>query len=78
MASTKNPDAKKIKKFVELNKKHKSALEPDKLFAQIRKGDKSALSQAITLTESSKEKDQDAARQLIQKCLPYSGKSIRI
>jgi len=78
MASTKNPDSKKIKKFVALNKKHKSGLEPSKLFYRLRKGDKSALSQAITLAESSKENDQETARLLIQKSLPYSGKSLRI
>jgi LAO/AO transport system kinase len=36
------------------------------------------LSQAITLVESSLQKHQEIAHQIIEKCLPYSGKSIRI
>lgn len=36
------------------------------------------LSQAITLIESSKFEHQKIAQEIIEKCLPYSGKSIRI
>lgn len=41
-------------------------------------GDFIALSRAITLCESKKTEDREAANQLIQQCLPHSGKSIRI
>lgn len=36
------------------------------------------LSQAITLIESSKHEHQLVAQEIIEKCLPYSGKSVRI
>ncbi len=36
------------------------------------------LSQAITLIESSLHKHQEIAQQIIEKCLPYTGKSVRV
>ncbi len=47
-------------------------------FNGIISGDRVALSRAITLTESTREEHQLIARELIEKCLPYSGNSIRI
>jgi len=44
----------------------------------ILKGDRAILSQAITLIESSKFEHQKIAQDIIEKCLPYSGKSVRI
>ena len=44
----------------------------------ILSGNRTVLSQAITLVESSLPADSDFAQKLIEKCLPYSGKSIRI
>lgn len=44
----------------------------------ILKGDISILSQAVTLVESSKLEHQEIAGQIIEKCLPYSGNSIRV
>ena len=41
-------------------------------------GDRGILSQAITLIESSKFEHQKIAQEIIEKCLPYSGKSVRI
>ncbi len=41
-------------------------------------GDRNALSQAITLVESTKPEHADLAAEVIQLCLPHSGKSIRI
>lgn len=41
-------------------------------------GNRVILSQAITLIESSRPDHQEIAQQIIQKCLPHSGKSIRI
>ncbi len=41
-------------------------------------GDRTILSQAITLVESVNPKHQSKAREIIQACLPYSGNSIRI
>ncbi|MBI9035883.1 MAG: methylmalonyl Co-A mutase-associated GTPase MeaB [Bacteroidales bacterium] len=47
-------------------------------FKGIRNGDRTILSKAITMVESSNLKHQKIAQQIIEKCLPYSGKSIRI
>ena len=44
----------------------------------ITKGDRKVLAKAITLIESNLEKDQKQSRKLINKCLEYSTKSIRI
>ncbi len=41
-------------------------------------GDRTMLSQAITLIESSLPHDQEVARQLINLCLPHSGNALRI
>jgi LAO/AO transport system kinase len=45
---------------------------------QILKGNISVLSQAVTLVESQKSEHQSIAQELIEKCLPHSGRSIRI
>lgn len=45
---------------------------------RILKGDRVALSKAITLVESSLRDDKVIAREIIEKCLPFSGKSTRI
>ncbi|SMO66123.1 methylmalonyl-CoA mutase metallochaperone MeaB [Saccharicrinis carchari] len=50
----------------------------DAFFEGIRKGDITLLSQAVTLVESSLPEHQRIAQQIIERCLPYSGKSIRL
>jgi LAO/AO transport system kinase len=47
-------------------------------FNGIRSGNRTILSQAITLIESGLEKHQEIARQIIEQCIPFSGQSIRI
>ncbi|MFU8844786.1 MAG: methylmalonyl Co-A mutase-associated GTPase MeaB, partial [Bacteroidales bacterium] len=44
----------------------------------IRSGNRSLLSQAITLVESSLPKHQSVAQEIIEQCLPFTGNSIRI
>jgi LAO/AO transport system kinase len=44
----------------------------------ILSGDISLLSQAVTLVESSLPEHQNIAQEVIEKCLPYSGKSVRL
>lgn len=44
----------------------------------ILKGNISILSQAVTLIESSKTEHQAIAQEVIEKCLPYSGNSVRV
>lgn len=50
----------------------------DELYNGIEAGNRVLLSRAITLIESSKHDHQELAQTLIEKCLPHSGKSIRI
>ena len=44
----------------------------------ILKGDITVLSQAVTLIESVKHEHQALAQEVVEKCLPYSGNSIRV
>ncbi len=44
----------------------------------ILKGDTSILGQAVTLVESQNADHQQVAQEVIEKCLPYTGKSIRV
>ncbi len=44
----------------------------------IRKGDVTILSQAVTLVESVIPQHQAKAQEVIEKCLPYSGQSVRV
>ncbi len=50
----------------------------DELVAEIQSGDTTALGQAITLLESTRVEDAAFSGELITKCLPHSGNSIRI
>ena len=56
-------------------KKHTST---DKLIAQIHEGNVTALSQAITTIESNNPLHLERANKIIDACLPYANKSIRI
>ena len=44
----------------------------------ITKGDVTILSQAVTLVESVRPEHQAIAQEVIEKCLPFSGNSIRV
>lgn len=51
---------------------------PSEYVEGIRKGNITILSQAVTLVESSRHAHQAIAQEIIEKCLPYAGKSVRI
>lgn len=78
MSDTRNPDQNKINQLVKKNRAQQENRDPDKLFAGLRKGDKNALSAAITLVESALHSDRLKAEILLAACLPESGKSVRI
>ncbi|MBN2614827.1 MAG: methylmalonyl Co-A mutase-associated GTPase MeaB [Bacteroidales bacterium] len=61
-----------------LEKFRKGKPSAEHLFKGIREGNRTALSQAITLVESTLPADQQMARELIQQCLPFSGNSFRL
>ncbi len=60
------------------NRFKKSILTATDIYNGILVGDRTLLSRGITLIESSLESDKLAAQELVQLCLPHSGKSIRI
>ena len=64
-----------IRKF--LNKKRK-LLHPNEYVDGILEGNITLLSKAVTLVESSNAKHQEIAQEIIMRCLPHGGKSIRI
>lgn len=50
----------------------------DEYIEGILKGDITCLSQAVTLVESNNIQHQEIAQQIIERCLPYTGNSMRI
>ena len=69
-------NADSVKRFLK-NKKNRS-LTVQQYVDGILDGDITILSQAVTLVESSKPEHQEIAQEIIVKCLPFSGNSIRI
>lgn len=59
-------------------RKKKNKLSPTEYTEQILKGNITVLSQAVTLLESQLNEHQIIAQEVIEKCLPYSGNSIRV
>jgi LAO/AO transport system kinase len=68
-----NPDALKR---LDGNRKKKYSVE--EYVSGILSGNRTILSQAITLLESSKPKHFETAQEIIERCLPYSARSVRI
>lgn len=69
---TVNPYLNNFKKF------KRKTYTPSEYVEGILKGNISILGQAVTLIESSKPEHQVIAQEVIEKCLPYTGNSIRI
>jgi LAO/AO transport system kinase len=65
-----------VKRF--LKHKRKRALSIGQYVDGILNGDITILSQAVTLIESSKTEHQEIAQEIIVKCLPFAGNSVRI
>ncbi len=61
-----------------LKNKRKKQLSVDDYVNGIREGNRTILSKAVTLVESNKVEHQAIAQEIIVRCLPFSGKSIRI
>ncbi len=68
-----NPDV-----FTGKGRKKRKRYSVDEFVAGILAGDRTILSQAITLAESSLPEHYDTIQAIIEKCLPYSARSIRI
>lgn len=59
-------------------RRKRKKLEVEDYVSGILAGDISILGQAVTLVESSLNSDQAIAQKVIERCLPYSGKSVRL
>lgn len=64
--------------YVRNLKRKRALLSVDEYFEGIRSGNRTVLSQAITLVESSLPDHHKLAQQLIERCLPHTGNSIRL
>ena len=68
-----------VNPYLKLRKKPKrKEYTVDEFVDGIVKGNMTILSQAVTMVESLKPEHQAIAQEVIEKCLPYSGKSVRI
>jgi LAO/AO transport system kinase len=73
----KSPQHNARQKAIEQLRKH-NATDVVTLSEKLISGDRSALSQAITLIESTNEQHKNLAAQILNNCLPHSGNSLRI
>ncbi|NCO55712.1 MAG: methylmalonyl Co-A mutase-associated GTPase MeaB [Bacteroidetes bacterium CG_4_10_14_3_um_filter_31_20] len=60
------------------NKSNSYQIEASQIIKEIKKGNRTILSQAITLVESTLPEHQNIANKIVACCLPFSGNSIRI
>lgn len=67
--------AASVAHIIQSRKRQPSA---EELISGILKGDKTALSRAITLVESTNPRHLEKANQVIQACLPYANNSVRL
>jgi LAO/AO transport system kinase len=72
------PDSTNKAAIDRFKKFRRKALSTDQYVEGILSGDRTILSKAITLVESTNPAHHQLAQQIIEKCLPHSGKSIRI
>jgi LAO/AO transport system kinase len=69
-------NADSVKRF--LKKGKRKILSPDDYLKGILEGNVTILSRAVTLVESNKPEHQKVAQEIIIKCLPHAGKSVRL
>lgn len=72
------PEAISTSSVQQIQKLRRTQPTADDLITTILKGDKTALSRAITLIESTNPDHIEKANQVIQGCLPHANKSVRI
>lgn len=78
MSGKKNPFEKARKEAIERIRDHHSIPDAGTISNRLLGGDYVALSQAITLVESTNPEHQTVARELIQACLAHTGNALRI
>ena len=67
-----------INPYLQRSRFRRQELSVDDMVKGILEGNVTILSQAVTLVESVNPQHQKKAQEVIEKCLPYSGKSVRI
>ena len=67
-----------INPYLQRSRYRRQELSVDDMVKGILEGNVTILSQAVTLVESVNPQHQKKAQEVIEKCLPYSGKSVRI
>jgi LAO/AO transport system kinase len=72
------PDSISAKSVVQIQHFRKQQPSANELITSILKGDKTALSRAITLVESTNPEHLEKANEVIQGCLPHANQSVRI
>lgn len=72
------PQPPSINPYLNKQRLRKRQFSADEYVEGILKGDITLLSQAVTLVESAKTEHQQIAQEIIEKCLPYTGNSVRI
>lgn len=71
-------DKKHLEEWLKRRKERRESRSVETMFASLIQGDRQVLSTCITLLESTLVSDKEMAKELIQRCLPVSGNSIRI
>lgn len=71
-------DENHLNNWLKNRKKRRKQIAPQALLEGIRSGDIAALASGITLLESTTAEDGLSAKELIELCLPFSGKSMRL
>ena len=71
-------DQQHLENWLKKRKERRENRSVESLFHDLVKGDHEALSTSITLLESTLPSDKDMANDLIQRCLPLTGRSVRI
>ena len=71
-------DQEHLEHWLNLRRERRTGRSVDQLLADLRNGNREALSSSITLIESTRLEDRRPAAELISKCLPFTGKSVRI
>lgn len=71
-------DEGQLNKWLESRRKRRKENTPEAILTGIRSGDIASLSAGITLLESTRHADKEAAARLVELCLPFSGNSIRV
>ena len=74
----KRPYKDVIARIIAEKKKHVNSMKADHLSRRILDGEKAALSEAITLIESTKSEHIEEGQKLLSQLLPHSGNSVRI